>query len=380
MALWGREVVHQSESPWNKEVRLFRSSLGPNAYITLWLVSDFHTLLALILFLVGAYVIKPLKGTPTRLLSMALIVSISSYILSQVLSITFLLLAYLEATVKQSYVVMMILQMILYLLALLFLYFALCRTLQRSLDQSPIPAKISTIVTTIHWGILGTLSLLAVANCAVQIAAIVKSVDRSSDALHMTHYDNRVATARAILFMVGSLEIFLWAVLPVIKRTSRPLGSKVKIRAISFATASLFYLVLNFTTAIRTILYMQLRIPEPQYVNAACAVVEFFSVVSIYTGIIVHCMQLQNDDISSTQARPRIIYPPRMSPYIPYRPSIGEVLSQQSSPSITFGQAAGDWKGIPVNQQTINAVMSGGRGPPLNRPVHTQAQGQGPVG
>ncbi|PLB51247.1 hypothetical protein P170DRAFT_436314 [Aspergillus steynii IBT 23096] len=362
MAPWGRSVVFSegllsspdSSTPhsWNAEIHLLRSDLGPLPYTTVWLVSEFLTLVALLVFLPAACTAKQSScGATASFPSLAVIASIVSYILSQILSVILLLVEFLEATVKQSYVVIGILQMIFRLLALLLLFYALYRVVHGILERIAFPTGLLALVRNGHWGVLGICSLLVIANCAVRIASIVRTVE-SSEAGGIAAHDERLTTSRAVLFMIMSLEILLWAIFPVVKVPGSELPHS-KTGLVSLTISCLSYLVLTLTSAIRTIRYMYLHVPQPGYTNAACAVVQFFSVVGIYTGLIMFYLQLEKDETAARQSRLR----QRMEtkPYIPYRPSIGEVLSQPGHSPKVFG-TDGTWVG-----SSDEAFMSGGR-------------------
>ncbi|KAI9035287.1 uncharacterized protein KD926_003781 [Aspergillus affinis] len=359
MAPWRRSTVFSesllfppdsyNHNAWNAEIHLLRSDLGPLPYTTVWLVSEFLILVALLVFLPGACTIKQSSCGATALFpTLAVIGSLVSYLLSQILSVILLLVYFLEATVKQSYVVAGILQMIFRLLALLLLCYALYQVILGALERISFPVGLSILVRKGHWGVVGILSIVVIANCVLRIVSVVKTVE-GIDAGIAAH-DNRLTTSRAILFMITSLEILLWATLSIFRSSS---SSELLTRTISLVTSALSYLVLTLTSTIRTIRYVYLHVPEPGYVNAACAVVEFFSIVGIYTGLIIYWIQIEKEEEAlSIESHLRDRYASERKPYVPYRPSIGEVLSGPGSNKV--GGTDGTWMG------SSEAFMSGG--------------------
>lgn len=139
---------------------------------------------------------------------------------SQIVSVIFLMGYFFEATVKQSYAVLGILQLIFGLLALLLLCYALFRVVHAALERISFPTGPSILVARGHWGAVGVLSGVVIANCAVRIASIVKDVEGGPAARGIAVHDNRLTTARAVLFMIISLEILLWAIFSTAKSFS----------------------------------------------------------------------------------------------------------------------------------------------------------------
>ncbi|KAK1147129.1 hypothetical protein N8T08_001868 [Aspergillus melleus] len=354
MAPWRRSIAFSesilispgsyNHNSWEAEVHLLRSDLGPLSYTTVWLVSEFLILVTLLVFLPGACTIKRSSCGATALFpSLVVIGSLVSYILSQFLSVILLLVYFLEATIKQSYVIAGILQMIFRLLALLLLYYALYQVILEALERISFPEKLSILVKRGHLGVLGVLSIVVIANLALRIMSVVRAVE-GTDAGIAAH-DNGLTTSRVILFMIISLEVLLWVVFYIFKSSSSSELLDSQTRSISLVTSALSYLILTLTSTIRTIRYVYLHIPEPGYVNAACAVVEFFSIVGIYTGFTIYWIQIEKDEETlSIQNRLRSGHSSKRKPYVPYRPSIGEVLSGPGH-SNKVGGTDGTWMG-----------------------------------
>ncbi|KAH8429417.1 uncharacterized protein LDX57_007080 [Aspergillus melleus] len=343
-----------NHNSWVADIHLLRSDLGPLPYTTVWLVSEFLILVALLVFFPGACTIKQSSCGATALFpSLAVIGSLVSYILSQILSVILLLVYFLEATVKQSYVIAGILQMIFRLLALLLLYYALYQVILEALERVSFPAGLFTLVKRGHLGVLGVLSIVITANFALRIVSVGRAVE-GTDAGIVAH-DNRLTTSRVILFMIISLEVLLWVVFYIFTSSSSSELLDSQARSISLVTSALSYLILTLTSAIGTIRYVYLHVPEPGYVNAACALVEFFSIVGIYTGLTIYWIQIERDEEAiSIRNRLRSRHSSERKPYITYRPSIGEVLSGPGY-SNKVGGTDGTWKG-----SSEEAYMSGG--------------------
>lgn len=76
------EVSSDRPDGWDSEINLLRSDLQTtDPYITVWLVCEFLTLLALILFFIGAFIIPHPKDQTARLPFKTIFGSIGCYIL-----------------------------------------------------------------------------------------------------------------------------------------------------------------------------------------------------------------------------------------------------------------------------------------------------------
>ncbi|KAF9892426.1 hypothetical protein FE257_001534 [Aspergillus nanangensis] len=309
-------------------------------YITVWLVCEFLTLLALILFFIGTFIIRQPKDKSNALPFKTIFGSLFGFIISRILSIALLFLYVFDSNVTRSYVALNMVEMIFNLLAVVLLYSILYRTIHRHLERYTEGEPFARVILA-HWTILGVLSALAVTNCATRIASLALTVQESSSATLLAQHDSRLTVARAVIFMVISLEILGWGIFifvrPIAPQTRNKTGE------IALIASGLFFFVLLLTDTANSIQYTLLRATPPAYVYAITTFVEFIFITGVYMGIIICSIQWQKDVAnaavptqpqqkrqSSTPPSPAGTNPQwnRQSTYQPYRPSMAEVLDK----------------------------------------------------
>ncbi|KAL5361155.1 hypothetical protein BJX96DRAFT_175971 [Aspergillus floccosus] len=364
---------------WTSDLSLAQSDLQTtDAYRTVWLVCEFLTLLALIVFFIGTFMIQPLKDRTKALPVRTVFGSILSYMVARILSIAVLFLYVFNRTVLRSYVVVNMFEIIFNLLALVLLYSIFYRIVHRYLEGFADGEPFARVILA-HWTLLGVLSALAIANCATRIASLAVAVNQSSTAEALYQQDSRLTTARGVIFTLVSLEILFWTVFILRKTDTQESPNKTGIIALAVAILSSF--VQNLTTTITTI-QSSLTNYSPAYLSAVATLIEFFCVLGIYTGVIICSLQWQktNDDAAAAAAAPQ----PTPSPsfhstpkgkqpsrpqYQPYRPSMGEVLDQQhlAQPHGESSRGFAPRYYVTPGRSTFDqraARMSGGRGSP----------------
>ncbi|KAG2421878.1 hypothetical protein HFD88_005854 [Aspergillus terreus] len=327
---------------WTSDISLAQSDLQTtDAYTTVWLVCEFLTLLALIVFFIGSFMIQAPKDRKKALPVRTVFGSILSYMVARILSIAVLFLYVFNRTVSRSYVVVDMFETIFNLLALVFLYSIFYRIVHRYLEGFAEGDAFPRVILA-HWTLLGVLSALAIANCATRIASLAVAVNQSRSTEALYQQDSRLTTARGAIFTLVSLEILAWTVFILRKSDSKESPNKTGTIALALAVASSF--AQNLTTTITTI-QSSLTNHSPAYLNAVATLVEFFCVLGIYTGIIICSLQWQRsiDDAEAAAEAAAARSPPSRSSfhptpkgkqpsrpqYQPYRPSMGEVLDQQ---------------------------------------------------
>lgn len=136
-----------------------------------------------------------------------------------VTNIIALILSILEATVKESYVVVSILNLIFYLITFLLGFFVFWylvhKLLERVLERTS--SNINRIVTIIHWVILVIFCAIAIAECAVYIASVAENFIDSYASWLLTYDFNNVSSALTIIFWVASIEILGWYIFIAVK-------------------------------------------------------------------------------------------------------------------------------------------------------------------
>ncbi|GES66563.1 integral membrane protein [Aspergillus terreus] len=328
---------------WTSDISLAQSDLQTtDAYSTVWLVCEFLTLLALIVFFIGSFMIQAPKDRTKALPVWTVFGSILSYMVARILSIALLFLYVFNRTVSRSYVVVNMFEIIFNLLALVLLYSIFYRIVHRYLEGFAEGDAFARVILA-HWTLLGVLSALAIANCATRIASVAVAVNQSQPAEALYQQDSRLTTARGAIFTLASLEILGWMVFILRKTDLQKSQNKTGTIALALAVVSSF--AQNLTTTITTI-QSSLIDHSPAYLNAIATLVEFFCVLGIYTGIIICSLQWQksiDDATAAAEETAAARSPPSRSSfhptskgkqpsrpqYLPYRPSMGEVLDQQ---------------------------------------------------
>ncbi|EAU29495.1 predicted protein [Aspergillus terreus NIH2624] len=216
---------------WTSDISLAQSDLQTtDAYTTVWLVCEFLTLLALIVFFIGSSMIQAPNDRTKALPVRTVFGSILSYMVARILSIAVLFLYVFNRTVSRSYAVVNMFEIIFNLLALVLLYSIFYRIVHRYLEGFA-EGDAFPRVTLAHWTLLGVLSALAIANCATRIASLAVAVNQSQTAEALYQQDSRLTTARGAIFTLVSLEILAWTVF--ILRNTDSQGSPNKVRSVS---------------------------------------------------------------------------------------------------------------------------------------------------
>lgn len=117
-------------------------------------------------------------------------------------------------------------EIIFYLPAMVLLYSIFYRIIHRHLESFSEGDKFATVILA-HTTILGVLSALAIANCATRIASLALAVPQSPSAAAVYQHDSRLTTARAVIFLVISMEIVGWTVFILLKSDTYKSVSKV---------------------------------------------------------------------------------------------------------------------------------------------------------
>lgn len=150
-----------------------------------------------------------------------------------ILTIIYLFFYVFEATVKQSYVVLLMFQTIFNLLALILIFYVFYRILHNYLNRLYHSRKGFLKFTYLHWGILGIISVLSLVEAILRIVTLVQSVN-SYDSLKLDLDLARLSGARMIISWLASLEIILCAVFVVIKSSALEINSRVSCGLASF--------------------------------------------------------------------------------------------------------------------------------------------------
>lgn len=136
-----------------------------------------------------------------------------------VTNIIALILSIVEATVKESYVVISILNLIFYLITFLLGFFVFWYLVHKLLERvtETSSSNISRMVAMAHWVILVIFVAIAIAECAVYIASVAENFIDSYASWLLTYDFNNVSSALTILFWVASIEILCWYIFIAVK-------------------------------------------------------------------------------------------------------------------------------------------------------------------
>lgn len=106
------------------------------------------------------------------------------------------------------------LNQIFYLLAAMLGFYIFWHVIQKLLERvaETNPSKAFAPLAIVHWVLLGIMSAIAAAECAMYIAFVVRSIDDSSGSLLLAYEYNALSAALSIICWVASLEILGWVV------------------------------------------------------------------------------------------------------------------------------------------------------------------------
>lgn len=101
-----------------------------------------------------------------------------------------------------------------YLIALMLGFYIFWKLIQKLLERlaEDKPSKAFAPVAIVHWILLGILSALSAAECALYIAFVVKGVNGSDGYMKLAFEYNKVSSALSILCWVASLEALGWII------------------------------------------------------------------------------------------------------------------------------------------------------------------------
>lgn len=130
------------------------------------------------------------------------------------MNIITLFLGIFKANVQQSYVVVSMLNQIFYLIALMLGFYIFWKLIQKLLERlaEDKPSKAFAPVAVAHWVLLGILSALSAAECALYIAFVVKGVNVGERYMKLAYEYNKVSAALSIFCWLASLEAFCWII------------------------------------------------------------------------------------------------------------------------------------------------------------------------
>jgi len=130
------------------------------------------------------------------------------------MNIITLFLGIFKATVQQSYVVVSMLNQIFYLIAVMLGFYIFWKLIQKLLERlaEEKPSKAFALVAITHWILLGMLSALSAAECALYIAFIAKGINVGEGYMKLAYEYNKVSAALSILCWIASMEVLGWII------------------------------------------------------------------------------------------------------------------------------------------------------------------------
>jgi len=130
------------------------------------------------------------------------------------MNIITLFLGIFKATVQQSYVIVSMLNQIFYLIAVMLGFYIFWTLIQKLLERlaEDKPSKAFAPVAIAHWILLGILSVLSAAECALYIAFVVKGINVGEAYMKLAFEYNKVSAVLSILCWIASMEVFGWII------------------------------------------------------------------------------------------------------------------------------------------------------------------------
>lgn len=233
---------------------------------------------------------------------------------ARITNIITLLLGILHAKVQQSYVVISMLNQIFYLLAVMLGFFIFWLVIQKLLERMAEnkPSREFAPVALVHWIILGVLSVISIAECAMYIAFMVKGVDGSAGYARLVFDYNKLSSGLSILCWVASMEILCWVIFAfarIEQKVFSPHSTIIYILCKLTTQAGLtpltigtfFFFTINLVMAILQIHYVLRQNLPPDHLNATRSIIEFVCTVGIYTNLLLCFRKWHHVHISPPQ-------------------------------------------------------------------------------
>lgn len=319
-----------AQSPWQQKVQVTAYGFD-EAYPKVWLVFEALCLAALLGFLMWSCFIRQPRGDPKKPLPIkTVIASILSYamqvlLLSKVIcvltansarmmNIITLFLGIFKANVQQSYVIVSMLNQIFYLIAVMLGFYIFWKLIQKLLERlaEDKPSKAFAPVAIAHWVLLGILSALSAAECALYIAFVVKGINVGERYMKLAYEYNKVSAALSILCWLASLEAFCWIIFVFVSSApdrrvrlyiSCSINEMLTKQAglVPLSVGSFFFFLINFVLAILQIIYVLEQNMAPEYLDATRTIIEFFCTLGIYAGVLLCFRKWHHVHISPPQ-------------------------------------------------------------------------------
>ena len=138
---------------------------------------------------------------------------------ARVANIIILFLGIFQATVQQSYIVLYVLSQIFYLIAIMLGFYIFWHVIHKLLER--VTEKNANrgfaLMAVIHSVLLGIMSAIAAAECAVYIALIAKSIGGFTDLLLLAYEYSALSASLSIICWLASTEILGWAIFVFVK-------------------------------------------------------------------------------------------------------------------------------------------------------------------
>lgn len=196
------------------------------------------------------------------------------------------------------------------MLGLFIFWFVIQKLLERMAENKP--SKAFAPVALVHWVILGILSVISLAECAMYIAFIVKGVDGSVRYARLVFDYNKLSSGLSILCWAASMEILCWVIFAFAKIEQKVFDSHSTIIWMScklitqagltpLTIGTFFFFTINLVMAILQIHYVLRQNLPPDYLNATRSIIEFVCTVGIYTGFLLCFRKWHHVHISPPQ-------------------------------------------------------------------------------
>ncbi|BCR90388.1 uncharacterized protein ACHE_60274A [Aspergillus chevalieri] len=280
-----------AQSPWQQKVQVTAYGFD-EAYPKVWLIFEALCLVALLGFFVWSCFIRQPRGDPKKPLP------IKAVIAARMMNIITLFLGIFKATVQQSYVVVSMLNQIFYLIAVMLGFYIFWKLIQKLLERlaEEKPSKAFALVAITHWILLGMLSALSAAECALYIAFITKGINVGEGYMKLAYEYNKVSAALSILCWIASMEVLGWIIFIFVSAAPDRRAGLAPLSVGSF-----FFFLINFILAILQIIYVLEQNMAPEYLDAARTIIEFFCTMGIYTGVLLCFRKWHHVHISPPQ-------------------------------------------------------------------------------
>lgn len=138
---------------------------------------------------------------------------------ARVANIIILFLGIFQATVQQSYIVLYVLSQIFYLIAIMLGFYIFWHVIHKLLERvtEKNANRSFALMAVIHSVLLGIMSAIAAAECAVYIAFIAKSIGGFTDLLLLAYEYSALSASLSIICWLASTEILGWTIFVFVK-------------------------------------------------------------------------------------------------------------------------------------------------------------------